>query len=86
MSVLFRLKILSRKKVLTDEDVCQVTLPGLGGEVTILGGHDILVCALKAGTLWYKKKEDDEEDDFVKIQLSGGCAEITHTSVTVFVD
>ena len=86
MSVLFRLKILSQKKTIADIDVCQVTLPGLGGEVTILGGHDILVCALKSGVLWYKKNENDEPDDFVKIEVSGGCAEINHTSVTVFVD
>ncbi len=86
MSVLFRLKILSRKKVLADEDIFQVTLPGLGGEVTILGGHDIFVCALKAGKIWYKKKEDDKEEDFIEISISGGCAEITHKSVTVFVD
>ncbi len=86
MSNKFRLKIITQKKITADLDAYSVTLPGAAGEITVLAGHDMLLCPLKSGSLHYFRELGDAPEDAVAVKVTSGCAEITHKNVNVFLD
>ncbi len=80
------LKVLKPGRVIVDEDVKSVTLPGLSGEITPMDGHDLLVTVLSKGKMHFVRSEEEEgETKREYFDIDGGIAEITHTAVIVFV-
>ena len=68
-------------KVLLSGDVESVTVPGSGGEMTILAHHMPLITTLKAGTITVKHK-DKKPDEFV---VTSGFIEIGKTETVILV-
>ncbi|MCK4636230.1 MAG: F0F1 ATP synthase subunit epsilon, partial [Candidatus Moranbacteria bacterium] len=56
------LQIITPEKVVCEENVYQVTLPVVDGEVTILPKHRSYIAALKPGEIIYKKNKGSKEE------------------------
>jgi F-type H+-transporting ATPase subunit epsilon len=55
-----KLNIISQEKIVFQKEVISVTLPGLAGELTVLGEHVPLVTPLKKGRITIRGVEDKE--------------------------
>lgn len=74
-----RLKVISPRKVLVDEEVQEVSLPGLEGYVGILPGHRPLLLALGEGDITYRLAGREES-----LTVRGGFAEVLFEKILVF--
>jgi F-type H+-transporting ATPase subunit epsilon len=74
-----RLKVISSRKVLVDEEVQEVSLPSLEGYVGILPGHRPLILALGEGDITYRLAGREE-----RLTVRGGFAEVLPEKVLVF--
>ena len=76
-----RLKVISSRKVLVDEEVQEVSLPSLEGYMGILPGHRPLILALSEGDITYRLAGREE-----RLTVRGGFAEVLPEKVLVFTD
>ena len=76
-----RLKVISPRKVLVDEEVQEVSLPSLEGYVGILPGHRPLLLALGEGKITYRLAGREDS-----LTVRGGFAEVLPEKVLVFTD
>lgn len=74
-------KIVTPEKTVFEQEVDQVTLPVLDGEVTILPNHRSYIASLKAGEIMLKV--DGEE---TLIATSGGFIEFNSNTLVVLAD
>ena len=75
-------QIITPEKVVSSDDVEQVTLPTEAGEITILPKHIPLITVLKPGELRYKKSGEE-----FSLAVSGGFVEIRENgSVVILAD
>lgn len=72
---------MSTQRLLTDEDVQEVSLPSLEGYVGILPGHRPLFLALGKGNISYQRRGKEES-----LSVQGGYAEILPERVLVFTE
>jgi len=79
MSVL-RLKVITPKKIVLDEEVNSVTVPGADGELTILPKHANIFALLKEGIVTIRQSG---KEDFMAI--GGGYLETDGESITILV-
>lgn len=77
---MLKLKIITPKKIVHEEEVMSVTVPSSNGELTILPKHIYLFCMLQEGILTYK---GDGKDDYLAI--GGGYMETDGMEVKVLV-
>lgn len=77
-----RLKIVTPEKIVLADEVNQVTLNTVMGQITVLPNHIPLVSSLVPGEVMVKK--DGSEEDWMAI--SGGFVEVTPNNVTVLAD
>lgn len=76
-----RLNIITPEKIVFSEDVDQVTIPTMDGEITVLPHHIPLVGLLKAGELIIKKG-----DEIIPLAVSGGMLQVRADGVTILAD
>ncbi|MGD8535087.1 MAG: F0F1 ATP synthase subunit epsilon [Candidatus Aminicenantes bacterium] len=76
-----RLKVISPRKLLVDEEVQDVSLPSLEGYIGILPGHRPLVLALGEGDISYRMAGREES-----LSVRGGFAEVLPEKVLVFTE
>jgi F-type H+-transporting ATPase subunit epsilon len=76
-----RLKVITSKRLLVEDEADEVTLPGLDGELGVLPGHRPLITALGRGELAFRR--DGRERRF---SVEGGTAEVTPDRVLVFTE
>ena len=74
MSKQLKLKIVTPERIILEEDVDQVTLPTVEGEITVLAGHVPLISALKAGELIAVK-----DSEHIPMAVVGGFIEVKNT-------
>lgn len=79
--MLFVLKIFTPEREVFSDEISQVTLPTMDGEITVLAHHVSLVSILKPGELVIKKGNDD-----IPLAVSGGMIQIHENTVTVLAD
>lgn len=82
MAAEMHLSVVAPDRSVVEEPVASLILPGLGGYLGVMPGHEPLVAALKPGVLEYADKANNRH--FVSI--TGGFAEISGTQVTVLAD
>lgn len=75
------LKIIAKGKFLVDEEVEEVLLPGLNGQIGILPGHRPLILGLSEGELFYRRKNRES-----RLPIQGGYATISSREVIVFTE
>lgn len=70
------------KKVVSDVELEEITLPAFAGELNILPGHAPLMTTLAAGVLRYKLKTGQKE----KLAISWGYCQVSSDGVTVLAE
>jgi F-type H+-transporting ATPase subunit epsilon len=73
-----QLQIVSADRLLVNEQVDEVQIPGADGYLGILPGHTPLLATLQVGTLWYRQ---GQEKHFLSIAF--GFAEVQPDRVTI---
>lgn len=80
MHTLFKLRIITPKKVVYEDRVSSVTVPSMSGEITILQKHVPLFSLLKEGAIKVKKKSDE-----IFFSIGGGYLETNGKETTILV-
>lgn len=80
---MIKLKIVTPEKLILEEEVYSVTLPGAAGEVTILPDHVPYVGMIKAGELYFRREADAEPEPFA---TAGGFVEFHENMLSVLAD
>lgn len=76
-----RVKVITPQKLLFDEEVQEVFLPGMDGYLGILPGHRPLITALGEGKITCRRRRGEEQ--FV---IHGGYARVMPGQVLVFTE
>lgn len=76
-----KLRVITSFKVLVDEEVDEVAIPGLEGYLGILPGHRSLLVALGEGKIEYRKARSKDH-----VVVAGGYARVQPDSVLVFTE
>ena len=71
------------QKIVTDQEIEEITLPGNKGQLNILPGHAPLMTTLEPGILTYKLKGVDGNP---KVAVSWGYCQVTSDTVTVLAE
>lgn len=78
---MIKLKIITPEKVVYEDEISQITLPTIDGEITILPNHRSYISALKLGEAILKKGEEE-----IDLAISGGFIEFHNNELTVLAD
>jgi F-type H+-transporting ATPase subunit epsilon len=78
MAERIRLVLLTPERQVVDEEVLEVTAPGVYGQIGILPEHAALVTTLEPGTLSYKTPSGTST-----FEVLGGFAEVRDNVMTV---
>jgi F-type H+-transporting ATPase subunit epsilon len=76
-----RLKVIAPRKLLVDEEVQELSLPGLDGYLGILPGHRPLFLAVGKGRITFRVGQKEET-----LPVRGGYAEVLPERVLVFTE
>ena len=66
-----KFKIVTPEKIIYENEILQVTIPAMSGEITILPNHIPLISVLKAGEMKIKDKNGEHN-----LAVSGGFLEV----------
>jgi F-type H+-transporting ATPase subunit epsilon len=69
-----------------DDDVYEITLPTLDGEIGVLQNHMPLVSVAKAGAIMVRRNEKDSDASREVFAISGGVIEVSDNKLRVLVD
>lgn len=78
------LQIITPEKLICQEEVYQVNLPVVGGDVAILPNHISYIGLLKPGEIIYKKNKTDEHGE--SLVVAGGFVEFNENKLVVLAD
>ena len=76
----YRLKILMPEKKLYDGEIISATVPGAGGLLTILAGHEAMVALLGQGTLIIRTAEKT-----LKGETGPGLLEVSRNEAVIMI-
>jgi F-type H+-transporting ATPase subunit epsilon len=82
--ILFELVSLDGVKF--SEEVYEVLLPTLDGEIGVLPGHMSLISVAKHGVVSIRKQATDKDDMMVRFAINGGVIEVADNVLRVLVD
>jgi F-type H+-transporting ATPase subunit epsilon len=68
---MLKFKIVTPEKNIYENEIFQVTIPTMDGEITVLPNHIPLISVLKAGELKFKDKDGEHQ-----MAISGGFLEV----------
>jgi F-type H+-transporting ATPase subunit epsilon len=71
------------KKLVYDQEIEEVTIPGFRGELNILPGHSPLITTLETGVMKWKIKDQDIQN---KAVVSWGYCHINPSGVNILAD
>jgi F-type H+-transporting ATPase subunit epsilon len=69
-----------------DEDVYEVIIPTVDGEIGVFPGHEPLVTLAKSGVIQVRRKPTDPIDKLEYFAVSGGIVEVGGQHIKVLVD
>jgi len=76
-----RCEIISQDRIVYQDEVDIVVLPGADGEMGVLPNHSPLLSVLKYGIITVRKKNEEEH-----FTVAGGFAEVQPNQVTILAD
>jgi len=82
MANTFQLQLVTPERILIDEQVNTVEIPGRGGYFGVLAGHAPLLGALDPGILTFEGGKSDDREFFI----DGGFVEVCDNHVRVLAD
>jgi F-type H+-transporting ATPase subunit epsilon len=77
------LKLITPDKLILNEEVDSVTLPGELGEMTVLPGHAMLVSQLSSGKLYFKKPDKEGKEVVTTYRIGQGFMEVQKDDVVI---
>ena len=80
------LKLVTLLGVKIDQEVYEVIVPTLEGEIAVYPSHEHLVTLVAPGVITIRHGKEDSEDKLEHFAISGGVIEILHKSAKVLVD
>lgn len=80
------LKLVTLAGTKIDEDVYEVIIPTVDGDIAVFPDHERLVTLAKEGVITVRKKKTDIEDQLEYFAISGGVVEIDGKHVRILVD
>ncbi len=80
----FKLVTLAGEKI--NEDVYEVLIPTIEGEIGVFPDHEPLITVAKPGVVTIKLHKDHSADRHEYFAMSGGIVEITGKTVKILVD
>lgn len=78
----FTLSVVAPDRSVVEERASSVVAPGLEGYFGVMGGHEPLISAIKAGVLEYADPAGNKH----YVAVGGGFAEVTPDRVTILAD
>lgn len=79
---MFRLSIVTPERVVYDDNVRSMTVPGIDGYLGILAHHAPIITALKPGKIEYF----DESGQLFILSVSNGFVEVSNNVATILAD
>ncbi len=76
-----QLQIVSADRLLVNEQVDEVQIPGSEGYLGVLPGHTLLLATLQVGELWYRQEPGDGARHYLSIAF--GFVEVQPDRVTI---
>ncbi|MFZ1324178.1 MAG: ATP synthase F1 subunit epsilon [Candidatus Saccharimonadales bacterium] len=83
---MIRFELISLDGVKFSEDVYEITLPTMDGEIGVLPGHMPLISVAKAGVILVRRSQSDRDDMREVYAISGGAIEVSGDTLRVLVD
>lgn len=80
------LQLVSLGGIKFDEDVYEVLLPTLDGQIGVLPGHMPLVSVATTGVVSVRHKPSDRDDMMDNFAISGGAIEVENNNLRILVD
>lgn len=68
------------------EEVYEIILPTMAGEIGVLPGHMPLISVAKAGAISVRRKSNEPDDMLEFFAISGGAIEVSGNTLRVLVD
>lgn len=81
-----RLKLVTLSGLKFDDDVYEVLLPTLDGEIGVLPDHMPLVSVAAEGVISVRRNERDPDDFMENYATHGGVIEVSNNTLSVLVD
>lgn len=81
-----RLELITLSGEKLSEEVYEVTIPTLAGEISVFPGHVPLVTVARDGVLYVRVKKTDRDEDRDAFAINGGVVQIDQTTVRILVD
>jgi F-type H+-transporting ATPase subunit epsilon len=86
MAGLVQLQLVTLSGVKFDEEVYEVLLPTLDGQIGVMPGHMPLVSVAIPGLITIRRKPTDRDDYMEDFAISGGVIEVRDNVLRVLVD
>lgn len=86
MASAIRLQLVTLDGVKFDEDVYEVLLPTLEGEIGVLPGHMPIISVATHGAIMVRRKASDRDDMMEYYATNGGVIEVEDNILKVLVD
>jgi F-type H+-transporting ATPase subunit epsilon len=83
---MFRFQLVSLSGTKFDEEVYEVVLPTLDGEIGVLTDHMSLVSVATNGAILVRRQQRDNDRDRELFAISGGAIDVTNNVLRVLVD
>ncbi len=83
---MIRFQLVSLGGLKFDEEVYEVLLPTLDGQIGVLDHHMPLVSVVSTGSIAVRRKASDPDDFRDYFAVSGGVIEVSNNVLTVLVD
>lgn len=83
---MIRFQLVSLSGNVFDEDVYEVTIPTLEGEIGVLDHHMPLIAVAKTGVVAVRRQARDSDDQREYFAINGGAIEIIDNRLRILVD
>lgn len=81
-----KLQLVTLSGVKIDQEVYEVILPTVDGEISVFPDHEPLITVAKSGIVTVRFKKEHTLHDYEYFAISGGVIEITGPMVRILVD
>jgi F-type H+-transporting ATPase subunit epsilon len=79
-------QLVSLDGVKFSEEVYEILLPTMDGQIGVMPGHMPLISVAKSGVISVRRKSNDRDDMMEHFAISGGAIEVSGSTLSVLVD
>lgn len=83
---MFHLTLVSQSGIKYDDEVSEVILPTMDGQIGVLTDHMPLISVTKPGVISVRRQPHDSEREMDHFATYGGVLEVEHNNLVVVVD